>query len=84
MTEQQSQNYKEIARLNNDLSLMKIKNTDLNKEQVPSKLTKERSRPVLPPLQIMYVEWTEFEFLTKKFGAYGPTKSECISYYAKK
>ena len=84
MTDEQSQNYKEIARLNNDLSSMKIKNTDLNKKQVPSKLTKETSRPILPPLQITYVEWKEFEFVTKKTGAYGPAKQECISYYAEK
>ena len=84
MTEEQSQNYKEITKLNNDLSSMKNKNKDLNKNQEDAKLTKERSRLVLPPLQITYVEWEEFGFVTKKKGACGPTKSECITYYSGK
>ena len=25
-------------------------------------------------------EWTEFEFITKKKGAYGSTKEECMNY----
>ena len=84
MTEEQTQNYKEITKLNNDLSSMKNKYKDFNKNQVDTKLTKERSRLVLPPLPITYVEWEEFEFVTKKKGANGPTKSEFISYYADK
>ena len=28
--------------------------------------------------------WKSFEFVTKKEGAYGPTRTECISYYAEK
>ena len=30
------------------------------------------------------VEWREFEFLTKKRGAKGPSKAECIQYYVKR
>ena len=29
-------------------------------------------------------EWESFEFVTKKKGASGPTRTECISYYAEK
>ena len=84
MTDEQSKNYKEIAKLNNDINSMRNKNIDLNEKQVDAKLTKERSSLVFPPLQITYVEWEEFEFITKKRGAQGPTKSECITYYSGK
>ena len=30
------------------------------------------------------VEWGEFEFLTKKRGAKGPSKAECINYYVER
>ena len=29
-------------------------------------------------------KWTSFEFITKKEGAKGPTKLECIAYYSEK
>ena len=31
-----------------------------------------------------FVEWSEFEFLTKQFGAKGPSKAECIQYYVER
>ena len=74
----------EIMKLNNEIAFMKIDHINKEKSGKNSEFHRERSRSILPPLQITYVEWTEFEFLTKKFGAHGPTKSECISYYAKK
>ena len=38
------------------------------------------------PLELgpIYEEWESFEFVTKKKGASGPTKTECLSYYAEK
>ena len=38
------------------------------------------------PLELgpIYEEWESFEFVTKKQGAFGPTRTECISYYAEK
>lgn len=71
-------------KLNNELSLIKIKNINLEKTEAISNLQRERSRAVLPPLQIKYEEWEEFEFITKKKGANGPAKSECIRYYSEK
>ena len=32
----------------------------------------------------IFPEWECFEFLTKKKGASGPSKSECLSYYSEK
>lgn len=29
-------------------------------------------------------DWTEFEFMTNKKGAYGPSKDECMQYYIEK
>ena len=29
-------------------------------------------------------DWNEFEFCTKKKGAHGPTKRECLEYYSEK
>ena len=31
--------------------------------------------------QIEYPKWESFEFVTKRKGATGPTKSECFDYY---
>ena len=31
-----------------------------------------------------FVEWREFEFFTKKTGAEGPSKAECIQYYVER
>ena len=31
-----------------------------------------------------FPNWTSFEFVTKRTGAKGPSKSECISYYSEK
>ena len=38
------------------------------------------------PLELgpVYQEWKFFEFVTQKNGASGPTKTECLNYYAKK
>ena len=35
----------------------------------------------LPLITKMVKPWTSFEFITKRVGASGPTKSECLSYY---
>ena len=45
-----------------------------------------RSQISSTPLEaeLIYQEWESFEFVTKKKGAAGPTKSECLSYYAEK
>ena len=77
------QNHQEIMKLNNELSLIKIKNINMEETEIQN-LQRERSRAVLPPLQIKYEEWEEFELITKKNGAKGPKKSECISYYSEK
>ena len=31
-----------------------------------------------------YPEWNEFEFITRKNGANGPSKTECLQYYSEK
>ena len=43
--------------------------------------------PQLSPVSINVAlvedpDWTGFEFITKKKGAYGPTKEDCKKYYA--
>ena len=73
-----------MMKLNNELSLMKIKNINMGKTETIPNLQREGSRAVLPPLEIKYEDWGEFEFITKKKGANGPRKSECISYYSEK
>ena len=39
-----------------------------------------RDQLTLSP-QVEYPKWDSFEFVTKKKGATGPTKSECFDYY---
>ena len=34
--------------------------------------------------QIEFPKWDSFEFITKKKGATGPTKFECLDYYQEK
>ena len=45
-----------------------------------------RGQISLTPLELspIYQEWESFEFVTKKKGASGPTKTECLSYYEEK
>lgn len=74
----------EIMKLNNEIAFMKIDHINKEKSEKNSAFHRERSRSILPPLEITYVEWKEFEFVTFRRGATGPTKSECISYYAGK
>ena len=38
-------------------------------------------RRIKPLLAHLFKIATAFEFVTKKTGAYGPTKTECIEYY---
>ena len=40
-----------------------------------------------PSIEIKWIadkNWTGFKFITKKKGAYGPTKEECLEYYEKR
>ena len=78
------QNHQEIMKLNKELSLIKNKNINMEETETMQNLQRERSRAVLPPLQIKYEEWEEFELITRNKGAKGPKKSEFISYYSEK
>ena len=73
-----------MMKLNNELSLIKMKSITMEKTETIPNLERERCRAILPPLEMKYEEWEEFEFITKKTGANGPTKSECMSYYSEK
>ena len=42
------------------------------------------AEPALVPESKNYPEWNEFEFITRKIGAYGPSKTECLEYYSEK
>ena len=33
---------------------------------------------------VEFSDWDEFEFCTKKKGAHGPSKKECLEYYSEK
>ena len=46
--------------------------------------TTTRISPTPLELELIFQEWESFEFVTKKKGASGPTKTECLSYYAEK
>ena len=62
---------------------MKKKNSDLKKaNEILEKKTiiMRVSRPSL----VQFPDWDEFEFCTKKKGAYGPSKKECLQYYSEK
>ena len=77
------------TRLKNE-STSKIRDTteSVQIEHTPEKPVSRETSSVLPRKipeeQNFYPKWTSFEFVTKKIGAEGPTKSECIGYYSEK
>ena len=52
-------------------------------ERLRNELARRGQRTALKT-GLKYQAWESFEFVTKKKGAYGPTKAECLSYYAEK
>ena len=72
-----------MKKLHEELSLTKNRNSDLEKtiKVLEKKTVAMRvSRPSLAD----FADWDEFEFCTKKKGAHGPSKNECLEYYSKK
>ena len=60
---------------------------DITMKQNLPKISAEKSdlpKSVSQTPNIEFVEWREFEFVTKKIGRYGPSKDECIQYYIEK
>ena len=76
-----------MASLNFQLEQAKIR---ASTDSVQIKHTLEepvpRETPSVLPRNIsgekQFPKWTSFEFVTKEWGAKGPTKSECIGYYS--
>ena len=66
-----------MEKLREELSLMKKRYSDLENFV-------RQSGSVSRQLLAEFPDWDEFEFCTKKKGAYGPTKKECLEYYSKK
>ena len=69
-------------------NLEKIIKFDKNKT-VPNRLSQgqkyvRQSRTVPRPSPVEFPDWNEFEFCTKKKGAHGPLKKECLEYYSEK
>ena len=61
--------------------------TEINKlmqflyEQIENKMAYVSKPKILESLNIE--PWTCFEFVTKRTGAEGPSKAECLGYYSK-
>ena len=51
---------------------------------VSHETTTTLAEPGLVPESKNYPEWHEFEFITRKKGADGPSKTECLEYYSEK
>lgn len=51
---------------------------------VSHETTKTLAEPGLVPESQNYPELHEFEFITRKKGAYGPSKKKCLKYYSEK
>ena len=59
--------------------------SDLEKaNKILEKKSARQSGPVSRPFSAKFPDWNEFEFCTKKKGAFGPSKNECLEYYSKK
>ena len=68
---------------NQHISKIKAPTEPLLIKSTPEKRVPRENPSVLPrniPDEQNFGKWTSFEFVTKKKGAKGPTKSECIGY----
>ena len=69
----------ELKKLQDELFFMKIQVSKLEK------VAEEAGNRRLIKLESEnYPEWNEFEFITRKNGANGPSKTECLQYYSEK
>ena len=62
-------------------------NEVVENKPVPKKLSdgqKSERQSGSGPSLVEFPDWNEFEFCTKKNGAHGPTKKECLGYYSEK
>ena len=69
-----------MKKLREELSVTKERISELEKA---NKILENKTVPMTVSRPSL-VDWNEFEFCTKKKGAYGPTKNECLEYYSKK
>ena len=64
----------------------KLASSNFQLEQAKTRLKNQNNSKIRAPTNIhekqRLPKWTSFEFVTKKKGAKGPTKSECIDYYS--
>ena len=72
-----------MKKLHEELSLIKKRNSDLEKENKVLR-NKTVAMTVSRPSPVEYPDWNEFEFCTKRKGAHGPSKNDCLRYCSKK
>ena len=85
-----------MKKLREESSLMKKRISDLEQaieklenKNVPNGSSQrqksvEQSGSVSRPFLVNFPDWDEFEFCTKRKGACGPSKNECLEYYSEK
>ena len=78
-----------MKKLREESSLMKKRISDLEQANVPNGSSQrqksvEQSGSVSRPFLVNFPDWNEFEFCTKRKGACGPSKNECLEYYSEK
>ena len=85
----------EIKKLMNELFFMKSQISNLYQnciskedtvkhEKVAEKATTAGDHRFIEQESKNYPEWDEFEFITRKKGADGPSKTECLQNYSEK
>ena len=62
----------------------RLKNQHISKIRAPIESVQMKHTSEEPVPRKRLPKWTSFEFVTKKKGAKGPTKSECIGFYSEK
>ena len=72
-----------MKKLREELSVTKERISELEKA---NKILENKTVPtrVSRSSLVDFADWDEFEFRTKKTGAHGPTKKECLAYYSTK
>ena len=71
-----------MKKLHEELSLTKNRNSDLEKTIKVLEKKTVAMRVSRPSLE--FADWDEFEFCTKRKGAHGPSKNECLEFYSTK
>ena len=72
----------EIRKLTEELSLMKSRISNL--EKIAGGAPNTGNDQIVELESKNYPDWKEFEFITRKIGAYGPSEEQFLQFYSER